>query len=159
MNDRRTGSADDHHLQKTSNPVALWDPGTQISPDIWRKIGLDPATASSTLGGIAPPRGFALYGGHCTTRMYSITVWSQIYTVEDFRRKEGIPFSPITIAGRPAYHYAPAGDTTGDHHTIIFPTPRGSCSIQIIRQSPRAPATPYTKALNIATVLGPLFPK
>lgn len=157
MNDMRTDSTEVH--QHSNVIAALWDPGTQIDPGVWRAIGLDPATASRTIGGIAPPRAFALYGGHCTTRMYSVTVWSQIYTVGDFRRKERTPFHPITIAGRPAYHYTPAGDTTGDHCTVIFHTPHGSCSIQVIRQSPRAPNTPYLEVLHIAAVLAPLFPK
>lgn len=139
--------------------IPLWDPGAQIALAVWEDIGIDPRTRSSTIGGVTPPRGFALCGGHCTTRLYSVTVWSQIYTVDDFRRKEGIPFSPITIAGRTAYHYTPAGDTTGDHCTIIFPTSQGSCSVQIIRQSRRARVTPYIKALHIATILAPLFPE
>lgn len=140
-------------------PTDLWDPATQIDPAIWQRIGLDPTTTTDTLGSIAPPYGFRLYTGHDTTRMYSITIWSQIYTVEEFRRKEsGAAFIPVTIGTRTGFRYAPAADTTGDHCTIIFPVPHGSCSIQIIRQSTRAPISPSDKAIRIARVIVPFFP-
>ncbi len=91
--------------------------------------------------------------------MYSITVWSQIYTVEDFRRREsGAVFHPVTIAARLGFRYTPSADTTGDHCTLIFPTLQDSCSIQVIRQSTHAPIPPCNKAIQIAALLVPLFP-
>ncbi|MQY21986.1 hypothetical protein [Nocardia macrotermitis] len=153
------GSPDDWTTSAIGDPVACWDPATQAPREVWQEIGLDLDTATTTIGGIAPPREFALYGGQLTTWMYSVTVWSQLYTVEDFRRKERTPFTMVPIAGPPAYHYTPAGDTTGDHRTIIFPTSYGSCSIQVIRQSTRAPATPAREAIRIATILVPVLPK
>lgn len=140
-------------------PATLWDPSTAIDPKIWRQIGLDPTTTTNTFGGAEPPYGFRLYSGHDTTRMYSVTVWSQIYTVEEFRRKEsGAIFIPITIGTRTGFRYAPAADTTGDHCTLIFPAPHGSCSIQLIRQSTRAPMSPADKAIRIARLIVPFFP-
>jgi hypothetical protein len=138
----------------------LWDPSTRIDDAVCRAIGLDPTTASRTIGGVAPPAGFALWSAHDVTGMYSVTVWSQIYTLDDFLRKEAsAEFVPVTIADRAGYRYSPAGDTTGDHCTLIFPAAQGSCSIQLIRQSARAPSRPCDKAIEIATVLVPLFPK
>lgn len=48
----------------------LWDP-RKITHDVWRRIGVDPATLSSNIAGFTHLHGFKRYGGHDTLRTYA----------------------------------------------------------------------------------------
>ncbi|MFQ6397093.1 hypothetical protein ACLMAJ_26985 [Nocardia sp. KC 131] len=138
---------------------ALWDP-TLIGDDVWRQIGVDPSTLSSDIGGIGRIDGFRRRGGHGHPRIYSVDVWSQVYTVDDFTHKEsGAEFVPITIAGRPGLRYRRASDRAGDRCNLIFASILGSFSIEVLRLEPRSRVAPHDRAIEVANVVVPLLPR
>ncbi|WP_433600374.1 hypothetical protein ACQPXH_00430 [Nocardia sp. CA-135953] len=138
---------------------ALWDPSL-IGDDVWRQIGVDPATLSSDIGGIDRIDGFKRCGGHDHLRLYSIDVWSQIYTVDDFRRKEaGAAFVPVTIARRHGLRYRPVFDRAGDHCNLIFASTLGSFSIEVLRLEPGSAIAPLNRAIEVANIMVPLLPR
>ncbi|MFQ6329633.1 hypothetical protein ACLMAL_26340 [Nocardia sp. CWNU-33] len=139
--------------------AALWDPSL-IAEAVWRQIGVDPSTLSSDIGGIDRIDGFKRCGGHDHPRIYSVDVWSQVYTVEDFIHKEaGAEFVPVTIAGRHGLWYRPASDRIGDHCNLIFASTLGSFSIEVLRLEPRISVTPGDRAIEVASVVVPLLPR
>ncbi|WP_433661371.1 DUF3558 family protein [Nocardia sp. CA-128927] len=135
----------------------LWDP-CLIGEEVWRQIGVDPGTLSSDIGGIDRIEGFRRCGGHDQPRTYSVDVWSQVYTVDDFTRKEaGTEFLPVTIADRNGLRYRPGSDRTGDQCNLTFPSILGSFSIVVLRLDPRSRVAPHDRAIEVANVVVPLL--
>jgi hypothetical protein len=138
---------------------ALWDPAL-IGDDVWRQIGVDPTTLSSDIGGIDRIGGFRRRGGHDNPRTYSVDVWSQVFTVDDFTHKEaGAEFVPVMIAGHHGLRYRPASDRAGDHCNLIFASMLGSFSIEVLRLEPRSRVSPLDRAIEVANVVVPLLPR
>lgn len=138
---------------------ALWNPAL-IGDDVWRQIGVDLSTLSSDIGGIDRIDGFRRCGGHDNPRTYSVDVWSQVYTVDDFTRKEsGAEFVPVTIASRHGLRYRPASDRAGNHCNLIFASILGSFSIEVLRLEPRSRVAPYERAIEVANAVVPLLPR
>ncbi|WP_062980639.1 hypothetical protein [Nocardia anaemiae] len=138
---------------------ALWNPSL-IGDDVWRQIGVDPSTLSSDIGGIDRIDGFRRCGGHDNPRTYSIDVWSQVYTVDDFTRKEaGVEFVPVRIADRRGLRYRPASDRAGDHCNLIFASILGSFSIEVLRLEPRSRVASDDRAIEVANAVVPLLPR
>ncbi|MBF6060493.1 DUF3558 family protein [Nocardia terpenica] len=137
----------------------LWDP-SRISHDVWRQIGVDPSTLTSTIAGFAYLRGFKRCGGHDTRRTYAVDVWSQVSTVDHFEREEaGAEFIPVTIAGRHGLRYRPTSDKTGDQCDLIFPAAQGSYSIVVVRLNPDSPVDPCDRVIEVANIVVPLLPQ
>ncbi|MBF6329098.1 DUF3558 family protein [Nocardia transvalensis] len=140
------------------NGNALWDP-CGLGDEVWRQVGVDPATLRSDIGGIARIEGFKRCGGIDVERTCAVDIWAQIYTVEDFRRKEvGTEFIPISIAGREGLRYRPICDRTGQQCSLLFPAAVGSFSIEVLKLDPRGPVDPCARAIEVATVVVPLLP-
>ncbi|KZM74985.1 DUF3558 family protein [Nocardia terpenica] len=136
----------------------LWDP-RKITHDVWRRIGVDPATLSSNIAGFTHLHGFKRYGGHDTLRTYAVDVWSQVSTVGDFERGEArAEFVPVTIAGRQGLRYRPTSDRTGDQCHLIFPSPQGSYSITVTRLDSRSPVVPCDRVVEVAKIVVPWLP-
>ena len=146
---------------KHAATAALWDPCT-IPHEVWRQIGVDPSTLSNDMGGgagVALPDGFKRCGGHNNPWTVSVDVWSQIYGVDDFKRKEaGAQFTDVTVAGRSGVRYQPAGDKTGDHCNIVFPSSAGSFSIEVMRADPSSTVNPCDHAMHVPGTVVPLIP-
>ncbi|MFI6997184.1 hypothetical protein [Nocardia sp. NPDC050175] len=137
---------------------ALWDP-CLIGEDAWRQIGVEPPTLSSDIGGIDRIDGFRRCGGRDQPRTYSIDVWSQVYTVDDFIRKEaGAEFVSVTVTGRLGLRYSPVSDRSGDRCNLVFDSILGSFSIAVLRLDPRSHVAPHLRAIEVANVVVPLLP-
>ncbi|NQE86002.1 hypothetical protein [Nocardia terpenica] len=161
MTDERE-QTNNHSLIPATAPApatdALWDP-CALGHDVWQQIGIDPSTLSSSIAGFDRVDGFKRCGGHDIPRTYAVAVWSQIYTVDDFRRKEaGAEFVPVTVAGRDGLLYRPVRDRTGGQLHLIFPSPQGSYSIEVLRLDPRSPVEPRDRVLEVANIVVPLLP-
>ncbi|MFI7669716.1 DUF3558 family protein [Nocardia sp. NPDC049526] len=144
----------------TAATATLWDP-CQIAQDVWRRIGVDPSTLTSDIGGTQEP-GFKLCGGHDTKpeRTFDVTIWSTIHTVEDYRRKEGnTEFVPVTVAGRDGVRYRPAADKRGDQCVLMFPARQGSFSVTVLKQEASSPVAPCDRATAVAEIVVPLLPQ
>ncbi|MEV6339608.1 DUF3558 domain-containing protein [Nocardia vinacea] len=140
--------------------AALWDP-CQIPQDVWRRIGVDPSTLSSDIGGTQEP-GFKLCGGYDTKpeRTFDVDVWSTIYTVEDHKRKEAnTEFVPVNVAGRAGFRYRPAVDKRGDQCILLFPAKQGAFSIDVQKQEASSPVAPCDRVTAVAEIVVPLLPQ
>jgi hypothetical protein len=136
----------------------LWDPRS-IGDDVWRYIGVDPATLGSDIAGRDWMDGFHRRGGVDISRAYSVDVWSQVYTVDDFQRKEiGAEFAPVTIADRVGFHYHRAADRSRNHCHLLFPAAAGSYSIEVLRLYARSRTTSCARAIDVAHAVVPLLP-
>ncbi|NQE90875.1 DUF3558 family protein [Nocardia terpenica] len=143
---------------RTTATDALWDPCT-LGPDVWRRIGVDPSTLSPRIAGFDRVDGFKRCGGVDALRTYAIDVWSQLHTIDDFRRKEtGTEFIPITIADRDGFRYRPRSDHSGDQCNLIFPAVRGSYSVDVLRLDPRARTSPAERVVEVAEIVVPMLP-
>ncbi|ATL66273.1 DUF3558 family protein [Nocardia terpenica] len=137
---------------------SLWDP-CRISHDVWRQIGVDPSTLTSTIAGFAYLPGFKRCGGHDSSRTYAVDVWSQVNTVDHFERGEaGAEFVRFTIAGRKGLRYRPVSDSTGNQCDLIFPAAQGSYSIVVVRLDSHSPVDPCDRVIEVANIVVPLLP-
>ncbi|WP_433525067.1 DUF3558 family protein [Nocardia pseudovaccinii] len=144
----------------TAATAALWDP-CQIAGDVWRRIGVDPSTLSSDIGGTQEP-GFKLCGGYDTKpeRTFDVDVWSTIYTVEDHKRKEAnTEFVSVNVAGRAGFRYRPAVDKRGDQCILLFPAKQGAFSIDVQKQEASSPVAPCDRVTAVAEIVVPLLPQ
>jgi hypothetical protein len=136
----------------------LWDP-KEIGHDVWRRVGIDPATLTSDIAGSRRVYGFKRCGGIEDGRAYAVSVWSQLYTVDDVRRKEtGVEFVPVIIGDRTGFRYSPSSDRHGDRCELIFLAADASYSIEVLRLDPRTRIVPADRALEVARVIVPLLP-
>jgi len=138
--------------------AALWDP-REIDPDVWQQVDVDPSMLSTDIAGRPDAAGFKRCGGIDRPRAYAIDVWSQRYTLDDFRRKESAAeFVPVTIADRAGFRFRPRSDHSGDQCSLIFPAVHGSYSISVLRLDPHSPVAPADRAIEVAQVMVPLLP-
>ncbi|MQY24344.1 hypothetical protein [Nocardia macrotermitis] len=136
----------------------LWDP-TRIDHEAWGEAGVDPSSLTSDIAGRTRVAGFKRCGGKEFSRGYAINVWSQLYTVDDFRKvRSGTDFDAVTIADRVGYRYRPRFDHGGDQWDLLFAAEDGSCSIEVIRLSRRVRTAPVDRLLQVAQVLVPHLP-
>jgi hypothetical protein len=144
-----------HRKAATAEP---WDPRT-ISDDAWRRIGIEPATLGTAIAGAERADGFKRCGGHDNRVTFAVDVWSQVYPVDDFERKEaGAEFLPITITGRRGFHYHRVAETRSDRCHLIFPSIHGSYSIDVLKLDPRSPDDPCDRAVEVAMVMVRFLP-
>ncbi|WP_194289691.1 DUF3558 domain-containing protein [Nocardia macrotermitis] len=156
---RKHGNALGRLFSKHAGHFLLWDPST-LADAVWRQVGIDPATLSTTIGGFDRVEGFKRCGGQDNPRTLALDVWSQLYTEEDFRRKHAeVEFTPISIADRPGLQFRPITDRRGDQCHLLFPARQGSFGINVLRLNPRTPSLPATKATEAAAVIVPLLPR
>ncbi|MEV5838990.1 DUF3558 domain-containing protein [Nocardia sp. NPDC052112] len=144
----------------TAATAALWDP-CQIPQDVWRRMGVDPSTLSSDIGGTQEP-GFKLCGGHDTKpeRTFDVDVWSTIHTVEDYKRKEAnAEFVPVNVGGRAGVSYRPAADKRGDQCNLLFPAKQGAFLVTVLKQEASSPVAPCDRATAVAEIVVPLLPQ
>ncbi|MBV7706466.1 DUF3558 domain-containing protein [Nocardia nova] len=135
--------------------AALWDPCT-IPHETWQQVGVAPSTLSPTIAGSDHVDGFKHCGGHDVPWTFGVDVWSQIYSVDDYRHKEsGTTFQPVTIAGRDGFEY----HKTADECNLIFASKQGSYSVEVLKQDPESAVVPCDQATTVANAIIPLFPK
>jgi hypothetical protein len=151
-----TGSLDE--VESYLGHEKLWDP-TGIDHEVWHEIGVDPTSLTSDVAGSHRVGGFKRCGGKEFSHGYAISVWSQLHSVEDFRRTQpGTAFAPVAVAGRVGFRYRPTFDHRGDQCDLVFPAVDGSCSIEVLRLDHRSRTTPVDRILAAAQILVPNLP-
>ncbi|MEV6321400.1 DUF3558 domain-containing protein [Nocardia sp. NPDC051787] len=147
-------------IDKKAATAALWDPCTQISDQTLRSLDVDPSTRDSGVGGVET-EGWKMCSWSSSPRNdYSLTVDSSIFTVDDFKKKEGnVDFVEIFVKGRNGWRYHRSTDHKNETCDLLFPTSKGTFGISFYNLSPSAKAVPCDRALAAADVLVPLFPE
>ncbi|MEV6322975.1 DUF3558 domain-containing protein [Nocardia sp. NPDC051787] len=147
-------------IDKKAATAALWDPCTQISDQTLRSLDVDPATRESGVGGVQT-EGWKMCSWSPSPRKdYSLTVDSSIFTVDDFKKKEGnVDFVDISVKGRSGWRYHRSNDKKNEKCDLLFPSSQGVHGISFYNLSPSAKTVPCDRALAAADVLVPLFPK
>lgn len=148
---------------ETSDPkaatAALWDPCTLDSAAV-AQMKVDPSTRKSDIAGQSSVEGFKKCTWHDNPWTYSVNVWSTVYTVDDYRKKEaGADFQPVTIGGRSGVKYEPMDDSSGDQCFVQFPGDHGSFIVSVLRQDPSTPEAPCDRATAAATAVVGALPR
>ncbi|MBF6468898.1 DUF3558 domain-containing protein [Nocardia beijingensis] len=141
--------------------AALWDPCTQVTDQILRQVGVDPATKKSGVVGIEEP-GFKVCGWNDPAHPwnYSLGVWSTIHTVETFRNKtDNVDFTAVTINGRSGFTFRDQRYDLDEACDLIFPTSFGAVEVTIFNVSAKGrQVPPCERASTAAKVLLPVLP-
>lgn len=148
---------------ETSDPkgatAALWDPCTQVTDDVLRQAGMDPATKTTNIGGVAVD-GWKLCSWHDNPDYYyTLGVWSSLFTIEDLKKKpDNVDFQAVTAGGRNGFQYRTASDKNGTNCYVAFPASQGTFEVSIYNMSSRAAEAPCSHAVSAAAAIVPLFP-
>ncbi|WP_373291858.1 DUF3558 domain-containing protein [Nocardia pneumoniae] len=147
-------------IDKKAATAALWDPCTQISDQTLRSLEVDPSTRESGVGGVET-EGWKMCSWSPSARSdYSLTVDSSIFTVDDFKKKEGnVDFVAISVKGRDGWRYHRSKDRKNETCDLLFPSSQGAHGISFYNLSPSSKEVPCDRALAAADVLVPLFPE
>ncbi|WP_157124010.1 DUF3558 domain-containing protein [Nocardia pseudovaccinii] len=138
--------------------AALWDPCTQISDQVLRKVGVSPSTKRSGIAGVEEP-GWKVCSWNNDD--FTVGVFSTINTVEDFKRKtDNIDFKDTSVAGRQGVEHRMASDKFDEVCSLVFPASQGVVQILIRnRTSSTNVVAPCTRAETVASNLVPVFPR
>ncbi|WP_181063701.1 DUF3558 domain-containing protein [Nocardia nova] len=139
--------------------AALWDPCTLDASTVGQ-MKVDPSTRKSDIAGQSSVEGFKKCTWHDLPWTYSVNVWSTVYTVDDYRKKEaGADFQPVTVGGRSGVKYDPADDSSGDQCFVQFPGENGSYILSVLRQDPTTAEAPCDRATAAASAVVGTLPR
>ncbi|MEU4342686.1 DUF3558 domain-containing protein [Nocardia sp. NPDC023852] len=139
---------------------ALWDPCTQIGDEVLRRLDVDPASRDSGVGGVQLDGWKICSWYHPPGHDYSLTIYSTIFTVDDFKKKkENVDFVGVSVTGRSGWKFRRDSDKRNETCDLLFSAGGGSLQISFNRLSPSASVSPCDRATAAADVLVPLFPK
>jgi hypothetical protein len=141
---------------------ALWDPCTQISDDVLRQVGVDPATRDNTISGVENVKGWKLCSWHNKKSRwdYTLGVWSTTHTVEDLKGDaNNVDFTNITVSGRPGTQFRKAHDAHNSVCYFGFPFSAGTIEISVFGSAASdADLDPCQTASTAAETLVHQFP-
>ncbi|WP_157107927.1 DUF3558 domain-containing protein [Nocardia amikacinitolerans] len=150
---------------KAAATAALWDPCTQISDDVLRKVGVDPSTRDTTISGVENVPGWKLCSWHDKPSRwsYDLGVWSTIYSIEDVKGDENnIEFTDVSIAGRSGVRFRKAHDTDGNVCYLAFPASTQTIEISVYKafttKTPANDRDPCSIASTAAETIVPVLP-
>lgn len=145
---------------------ALWDPCTQISDDVLRQVGVDPATRDNTISGVENVEGWKLcsWKDKLVRENYALGVWSTTHTIEESKKDENnVAFSDISVGGRDGVQFRRAYDKEDEVCYLSFPASGQSVEISIYKAYSTMELEdnrpPCEIAAAAADVLVPLFPE
>ncbi|ATL66161.1 DUF3558 domain-containing protein [Nocardia terpenica] len=152
------GTATPTTTDKQAATAALWDPCTRIGSDTLEKLGLDQSSKESGAGGVPQP-GWKICTWFTPEHNQSTTVFSTIYTIDDFKKKEdNTDFVGISIAGRDGFRYHRASDKNNESCALVFPGSSGSYQVSFENLDPGMTSSPCDGAVQVANNVVPLFP-
>ncbi|MFF0531184.1 DUF3558 domain-containing protein [Nocardia amikacinitolerans] len=150
---------------KAAATEALWDPCTQISDEVLRRVGVDPSTRDNTISGVEKVPGWKLCSWHDKPSRwtYNLGVWSSIYTLEEVKGDENnIEFADLSIAGRSGVQFRRADDRDGRVCYIAFPADGQTIEVSVYKayttKTPADNRDSCAIAAEAAEVLVPTFP-
>ncbi|WP_109524308.1 MULTISPECIES: DUF3558 domain-containing protein [Nocardia] len=138
--------------------AALWDPCTAIPDAVLLKVGVDPATEKSGVGGIEEP-GFKI----CTWNNddFSIGIFSTNHSVDEFENKpDNTQLRNVSVAGRSAVEHRLASDRFDEVCGLIVPADQGAVQILLRnRSSSKNVVAPCDRVATVGSQVVPTFPE
>ncbi|GGK40345.1 DUF3558 domain-containing protein [Nocardia camponoti] len=114
----------------TTAAAALFDPCTQISEDVLRAAGVDPASKVSGAGGVHQS-GWEICSWDAPE--YSLAVLSTGRSVAEFEAKGGnVDFQDVTIAGRKGRQFRVEGASKDRACDVVFPAQQGVLQLNVL---------------------------
>ncbi|MEV6280096.1 DUF3558 domain-containing protein [Nocardia sp. NPDC051832] len=156
-NSKTDGKPEPTTTDTSAATTVLWDPCTQISDQVLRQVGVDPATKTSGAAGVEEP-GWKI----CTWNNddFNLVVFSTFRTVDEFKKKsENVDFVDTTVGGRSGMRYRQVDDKDDRICDLIFPAKQGSFDVMVSnRISSKNKVAPCLRASTAAEALVPLLP-
>ncbi|MBF6063723.1 DUF3558 domain-containing protein [Nocardia terpenica] len=156
------GTATPTTTDKQAATAALWDPCTQIGSDTLQQLGVDQSSKDSGIGGVPQPGWKDCSWSYPPEHDQSVTIWSSIYTIDDYKQKaDNTDFMPITAAGRSGWKYHRVSDKNNEKCDLVFPAQSsvGAYEISFYNLEPGLTASPCDRAMSVANIVVPLFPR
>lgn len=114
----------------TDEPAGLFDPCTEISDDLLRQMGVDPASEESGIAGVAF-EDWKICGWDAN--WYSLSIYSSARTIDELRRNSSVTeFREVRVAQRAALEYRTKSDRPIDDCFVGFPVPGGVIEVQVL---------------------------
>ncbi|MFH5230252.1 DUF3558 domain-containing protein [Antrihabitans spumae] len=111
-------------------PAGLFDPCTEISDDLLRQMGVDPATESSGISGVEFEDWKIC---HWIAPWYALTIYSSSRTIDEIRTNSTVTaFREVRVAQREALEYHTKSDRPPDDCFVGIAVPGGIVEIQIM---------------------------
>jgi hypothetical protein len=156
------GTAASTTTDKQAATATLWDPCTQIDSDILHELGVDQSSRQTGIGGVQQPGWKDCSWGYPPEHDQSLTIWSTIYTVADFKKKtDNTEFTQISAAGRDGWKFHRVTDKDNEDCDLLFPGSSGTVTYQISFSNvePGLSTSPCDAAMKVASIVAPLFPR
>ncbi|MCP2278760.1 DUF3558 domain-containing protein [Nocardia amikacinitolerans] len=145
----------------SADNVELFNPCTQLTDEVLRATGMDPATKSVTTDPAQGPAAWRVCGWYPPGRAYKITVYSTSHTPDESRANEKLTgFRDVTVGSRNGATYHDKSDTDGERCYVGFPAQQGMFEVSASWTSERPRTTDMCEvALEHAKDLEPHLPK
>ncbi|MCX0270643.1 DUF3558 domain-containing protein [Nocardia zapadnayensis] len=115
---------------------ALWDPCTQISDDMLRQVGVDPATRDNTISGVENVEGWKLcsWKDKLARENYALGVWATTHTIEESKQDgNNVDFFDISVGGRHGVQFRRAYDKRDEVCYLSFPANGQTVDISVYK--------------------------
>ncbi|MEU7768385.1 DUF3558 domain-containing protein [Nocardia sp. NPDC049190] len=111
---------------KPANDIQIFNPCTQLSDDVLRGTGVDPATKSVTTDPPSGPASWRICGWQSTELPYFVDVASSTHTVEETRANDKeTGFRDVMIGPRASLIHQDKTDTRGETCRVAIPAEQG----------------------------------
>ncbi|WP_280417839.1 DUF3558 domain-containing protein [Nocardia carnea] len=114
----------------------LRDPCAQVSDDILRQMGLDPAMRNNTISDVEDDEGWKLcsWKDKPVRENYKLGIWATTHAIEDSKQdKNNISFTDITISDLAGVPFKRAEDTHDEVCDLSFRAHGGAIDISIYK--------------------------
>ncbi|MGY0497379.1 DUF3558 domain-containing protein [Nocardia sp. FBN12] len=133
--------------------AALWDPCTEVAPDLVRQMGVDPDTKTSTATA-QPNSKYCTWHDSKAVWAYHLGILSTSFPLEAIRRTKPAAIE-TAVGGRAGIQDRPADRQC----EIVLAVGTGTVYIQASdNPAARNPPDPCTRALDVANALAPSLP-
>jgi hypothetical protein len=120
------GTATTTSTTKSADDIQIFNPCTQLSDDVLRATGVDPATKSVTTDPAQGPAGWRICGWYPPGRPYKMTVYSTLHTLAESRANEKLTgFRDVAVGTRKGMTYQDKSDAKGERCYVAFPAEQG----------------------------------
>lgn len=145
---------------KSAGDIQIFNPCTQLSDEVLRATGMDPATKSVTTDPAQGTSSWRICGWYPTGRLYKMTVYSTAHTLAESRANEKLTgFRDVTVGPRQGATFQDKSDTRGERCYVAFPAEQGMFEVSVSWASSGANPDLCAIAIRHATDLEPHLPR
>ncbi|MEU7633375.1 DUF3558 domain-containing protein [Nocardia sp. NPDC049220] len=145
---------------KSTDDIQVFNPCTQLSDDVLRRMGLDPATKYVTTDPPEGPASWRVCGWYPPEHKYKVDVMSTSHTLAETRANSKVTIlREVTIGSRNGVISQDKSDTQGDSCYVSFPAEQGMFEIAVGWESRAQKPDLCELAVKHAKDLEPNLPK